>query len=432
MKKYLFLPLVIFGSSVFAQFTINGQFANYGDKPILIKLYDNGHPKTIQTVKADANGNFSAKIPVNYSGIVRIETPSGASLNVLSDNENIKFRTTFNESIQTNLEVLEGNAQKEYIHLQKLSPLNDLQTNVFPHIKKMYQSNDTFYKAIEAEESRIIALNKSQAISSSLVKYMQNLDGLMSEIKSNVTPETANKILSHIESDDERLEHSGYLPEMVFAFINNQFTTHPNETPENNVQNATELLLEKGNIQTERGQNILSSIFNLVPEQNFPIFYSNYKSKVNSLTCKVTDDLKSKVNAKGELKMGDKVPNISFQLPIKGKKSLYDIKANQKIVVFWASWCPACVKEMPYVKEFYNEFKKNGGEIVAISLDYDQNEFEKATKDFGWYNYTDLLRWDSPIAEAFKVNSTPTLFLLDKENKIIQVASHITEFQQNK
>ena len=429
MKKYFILPLTLIGVNTFAQFNINGQIGNYSNKPVLVKIFENGSPKTINTVKTDTNGNFSTKVPVKYNGIVKLETPSGGSISILSDNENIKFTTIYGEQIQTGLQVTEGKAQTQYSKLQQLAPLNELNAGIFPHIKNIYKPTDAFYKAIEAEENRINDLNKNVAINSTLVNYISGLEALVKESKSSLSEASANKILTHFQNDDDRLENSSYLPELAFAYINYQFAKSPNDTPENNLQKATEVLLEKGNIETERGQNILSTIFALVPEANFPNFYKNYKSKVNSLTCKVTDDLKKKVSGANAIKIGDKAPDIKFETPVKGKKSLYDIKATEKLVVFWASWCPACNKELPYIKEYYTEFKKKGGEIIAISLDFDQTEFNNATKELTWYNYTDLLRWDSPIAELYNVDSTPTIFLLDKDNKIVQKVGHITDLQ---
>lgn len=130
--------------------------------------------------------------------------------------------------------------------------------------------------------------------------------------------------------------------------------------------------------------------------------------------------------------VGNQVPDIKFKEAVKGFKSLYDVKANQKIIIFWASWCPACREEMPFIKEYYQNFKKEGGEIVAISLDFDQNEFKNATKDFDWINYTELSQWDTQGVEEFGVSSTPTLFLVDKDNKLIKKASHISELLETK
>ena len=433
MKKYIFLPLSILGTSLFAQFSINGKIDNYNSKPVLVKIFDNGSPKIIQNIKTDASGNFTAKVPVEYNGLIKLEMPAGGTINMLSANENIKFRTNYGEKLQQDLQVIEGKTQIEYNALQKLAPLKDLNANLLPHLKNVYQPTDAFYKAIEAEQERISKLSQNQTINSSLVKYINELESILNETKNNssVSADTANKILSHIEKDDNRLEHSGMLQELVYAYINYQFSQNQGNTPESVVMSATEVLLEKGNIETERGQNVLSTLFTLIPENNFANFHSTYKTKVNALTCKVTDDLKSKVKSES-LKIGNKAPDIKFETPVKGKKSLYDIKANQKLVVFWASWCPACNNEMPYIKEYYNEFKKNGGEIVAISLDYDQSMFNEATKDLQWFNYTDLMRWDSPIAASYHVESTPTIFLLDKDNKIVKKVSHVNELIQTK
>ncbi len=430
MIKYLFVPLALLSTSLLAQFKIEGSIENYSNKPVLVKLFNNGDAKILSNTTTDASGNFTTKVPVNYKGIVRIDLPSGQHVNILSDNENVKFKTTFGDQMQVNLQTLDGNAQKEYTNIQLITPLNELNSSVFPHIKNMYIPTDEFYQAIVKEEQRINTLNSGQNLQSDLVKYTVDLEQLTAKAKKGLTEVEANQILNHIEKDDEKLERSSYLSELVFAYINYQFSQNPNGMPESNLDKATTTLLDKGNIQTERGQNILSLIFNLVPENNFPEFYKKYKTQVNGLTCKVTDDLKNKVSGQSDLKVGQKVPDIKFASAVKGKKSLYDIKSNQKLVVFWASWCPACMKEMPYVKEFYTDFKAKGGEIIAISLDYDKSEFEKATKDFGWYNYTDLLRWDSPIAALYNVQSTPTLFLLDKDNKLVKILNHVNEINE--
>lgn len=41
------------------------------------------------------------------------------------------------------------------------------------------------------------------------------------------------------------------------------------------------------------------------------------------------------------------------------------------LVVFIASWCPPCKKELPDLAQLYRKYKKNGLSIVAISVDQD-------------------------------------------------------------
>ena len=123
-----------------------------------------------------------------------------------------------------------------------------------------------------------------------------------------------------------------------------------------------------------------------------------------------------------------RILNIEFDKKIKNAKSLYDVKADKKLIVFWASWCPHCVKEIPHIKEFYPDFQSQGGEIIAVSLDMEKTAFDNATKDTQWINYSDLMKWESPIVKQYGISSTPTMILLDKDNNVVKIGSRVSEF----
>ncbi|GGF09475.1 Thiol-disulfide isomerase or thioredoxin [Chishuiella changwenlii] len=430
MKNKFIIPLIILGSSAFGQFSVSGQIENYANKPVLVKVFENAELKLIKNINTDNQGNFSANVPKEYNGIVRIDLPNGQNISLLSDNKNLKFKTVNGQDLNKELKVIEGDAQKEYNKSLESRTFNEVQSQVFPYLMQMYKPTDEFYTAMVKEDKRINAIKDSQKFSE-LVTYIGKLADLKQKAQSNTDIELANAIATHFTNDDERLEQSGMFNDLVFAYINTKLSSSGSQNVENNLTNATEEILAKTDIQTTRGQNVLTSILSFVPEKDYPNFHKKYVDKVNGLTCKLTDQLKKRVG-QSTTKVGVKVPNITFEKSVNGKKSLYDIKANQKLIIFWASWCPACQQEMPYVKEFYKDFKAKGGEIVAISLDYDQSEFAKATKDFSWYNYTDLLKWDSPIVEEFGIESTPTLLLIDKDNKLIKKFNHISELEASK
>ena len=431
MKKLSILTLLALGIYSNAQFNIKGEIKNYSNKPILVKTFTNGTEKIVKNISTNAAGTFETNIPVVYNGMIKLELPLGAKIDLISANENISFTSVLTDKKIQNIKVIEGSAFKDYQNINQLEPLNDIKNNLFKQLKGIYTPEDTFYKAIELEQKRIEELNNKLKITTSTVKYIHDLKTIINETKE---PAKAGQmlptILNHIEKDDEKLEQSGLMSDLIYSYINTKFSSAPNSTnADDYLILVTNELLEKGNIETARGQNILSMILNMAPEENFPKFFDTYKSKVQALTCTITEDLKGKFTPKTTIKVGDIAPNIIFDSAVKGKKSLYDIKSKKKLVVFWASWCPACINEIPYIKDYYSEFKKNGGEIVAISLDYDEQAFKNATKDFEWYNYTDLFKWDSPIAKSFDVNSTPTLFLLDENNKIIEKVNHITDLK---
>ena len=430
MKNKFIIPLIVLGSSVFGQFTISGQLENYANKPVLVKVYENAELKLINNSKTDDNGNFIAKVPSKYNGFVRIDLPTGENLSLLTDNKDLKFKTVTGQEINSKLQIIEGSAQNEYNKVLALQPLNEIQNQVFPYLMQMYKPTDEFYTAMVKEDKRINDLKRSEKFSD-LVTYINELNDLKQQAQNNRDASTIESILNHFSNDDLRLEQSGMFNDLIFAYINTKLSTAGNQNIEDNLIAATDEILGKTNIETTRGQNVLTAILKFVPKKEYANFHQKYVEKISGIKGKVTDQLKKKAGV-SLTQVGQQVPNITFDKAVKGKKSLYDIKANQKLIVFWASWCPACQQEVPHIKEFYKDFKAKGGEIVAISLDYDQNAFESATKDLSWYNYSDLLRWDSPIATEFGIESTPTLLLIDKDNKLIKKVSHISELEVSK
>ncbi|MFV0144943.1 TlpA family protein disulfide reductase [Empedobacter falsenii] len=430
MKNKFIIPLIVLGSSVFGQFTISGQLENYANKPVLVKVYENAELKLINNSKTDNNGNFIAKVPTKYNGFVRIDLPTGENLSLLTDNKDLKFKTVTGQEINSKLQIIEGSAQNEYNKVLALQPLNEIQNQVFPYLMQMYKPTDEFYTAMVKEDKRINDLKRSEKFSD-LVTYINELNDLKQQAQNNRDTSTIESILNHFSNDDLRLEQSGMFNDLIFAYINTKLSTAGNQNIEDNLIAATDEILGKTNIETTRGQNVLTAILKFVPKKEYANFHQKYVEKISGIKGKVTDQLKKKAGV-SLTQVGQQVPNITFDKAVKGKKSLYDIKANQKLIVFWASWCPACQQEVPHIKEFYKDFKAKGGEIVAISLDYDQNAFESATKDLSWYNYSDLLRWDSPIATEFGIESTPTLLLIDKDNKLIKKVSHISELEVSK
>ena len=74
--------------------------------------------------------------------------------------------------------------------------------------------------------------------------------------------------------------------------------------------------------------------------------------------------------------LGDKMEDFSVTLTDGTEVSLYGLLAEKKAVLinFWATWCPPCRMEFPYMQEAYDEMSDEIG-IVALSIEpTDTNE----------------------------------------------------------
>lgn len=433
MKNIFYGLSFLLSSCVFAQFKVEGTIAGYANQPVTLKVYEGSAAKVLSKVKTDNSGKFTANVPRKYDGMLMFSLVNGQDIQLLTNNQAIEFTAENQNPIQFSVKVQKGEIAKNFLKLNSLNGLVDLKDNVFSHISNYYQPADEFYQAIEKEKARIEGLLKQNNAADPMLSYYKEVASLLDKVSSNegASQENVDKIVQHLANDDDKLEQMGFLMPLVFNYIKTEFTlqqaTNPNA--EEIVKKSIDNLFAKTNLNSVRGQNVMAALLNFISEQQFPTVYPELLTKAKSIRTVVSSDLKNKLTSIDGLTIGAEVPNIVFDEAVKGKKSLYDIKAKKKLIVFWASWCPACQAEMPHIQEYYSAFKKDGGEIVAISLDSDQKAYQDAIKDFGWYNYSELLKWDSEIAKQYGVNATPTLFLLDKDNKLVKKGHSLQEIQ---
>lgn len=99
---------------------------------------------------------------------------------------------------------------------------------------------------------------------------------------------------------------------------------------------------------------------------------------------------------------------------------MYDLKTDYTVVIFWDPDCGHCKKELPVIKQFYDTVKARGVEVYAIGVEQDVEKWIQYVRDnqLKWINVTDPYNL-SRFRSSYNINSTPQIFLLDKEKKII-------------
>ncbi len=97
------------------------------------------------------------------------------------------------------------------------------------------------------------------------------------------------------------------------------------------------------------------------------------------------------------------------------------------LIDFWATWCGPCRREMPQVKQLYDQWHQQGFEVVGVNLDKDSAALAK-------YLEENSLPWSQVVGEGAKeaakrygVRSIPTMMLVDAEGKIVAVAHKVSE-----
>jgi len=139
------------------------------------------------------------------------------------------------------------------------------------------------------------------------------------------------------------------------------------------------------------------------------------------------------VEAMPTLQPGDSVPDFEFET-IDGKKnSLADLRGQHVLLSFWATWCGACVQQLPALEELHREHA-DGGELTMVSLNLDADR-EAARqfiiqRKFPWLNAC-LGDWSAtPIPTQFGVGSAPTYFLITPDGTLAHRGYNIAETKE--
>ncbi|NOQ27197.1 MAG: DUF5106 domain-containing protein [Bacteroidales bacterium] len=100
---------------------------------------------------------------------------------------------------------------------------------------------------------------------------------------------------------------------------------------------------------------------------------------------------------------------------------LHEIKAKYTLVYFWEPNCGHCKKVTPKVYELYQELSRDEFEVLAVYTQTDKQEWIKYINEEGYVDWINA--WDPYNLTNFRffynIYSTPTIFLLDENKKII-------------
>ncbi len=426
---------------VYPQYTITGDFPELAGQEVRLTGFEGFNTYIIDSTRVAANGTFVLKYPGNDRGMGYLAAEDNKAYVIVLAGENIKL-TGGILSIPESVTISSGKENllfDQYLHEH---PRREQALSAWIYLRNIYHVDSLFAEELESkkdiEEEIARIKNQDKNFLSSLdtksyiswylpVRKLVSLVSIIAQYRTEEIPGTI-EAFRNIDYLDKRLYRSGLLRDVIeshYWLIENMGKPLDSVSVEMNI--STDRLLSNISSNEVAFNEITKFLFDLLEKRS--LFTASEYLAVKSLTqnsCLLDNTLASQLESYRAMKKGNVAPDIVFAGDVfrNGEVSispgrLSEIRSEYKVVIFGASWCPKCAEEFSYIPPLYGKWKSKGVEVVFVSLDTEPEMFKSFTSIFAFISMCDYKKWETQAARDYYIFSTPTMFLLDKDNSII-------------
>ncbi|SHI26810.1 TlpA family protein disulfide reductase [Ferrimonas marina] len=98
---------------------------------------------------------------------------------------------------------------------------------------------------------------------------------------------------------------------------------------------------------------------------------------------------------------------------------LSQFKGQPVMINLWATWCPPCIRELPSLERFRQDFEPRGLQVAPVSIDRDITVVKPFLEELG---IADLETWydtSNQIGKILPTDLIPASFILDAEGNLV-------------
>lgn len=442
IKIIITLTYIIISLSIWAQNNVTGTFIGLANQQIKLVGSDGFKNYTIDSIQANEKGEFRLSYNKEDFGMAYLLSKDDKTFVVILSGKNLKMQGN-NLAMPESIEIIEGNENKLFEQYASEHPRREQTFGAWDYLAKIYKKDSLFslYKipkqAIEKEKKRIKAEDSLFLLNlpkNSYVSYYLPLRKLVSSVsivaqyRTEEIPKTI-QAFREINYTDKKLYKSGLLKDVIeshFWLIENSGRSLDSVYIEMN--KSIDVLIENLITEEQKLNEITEHLFKFL-EQRSLFKASEYLALklLNEQGCTLNNDFAAQLESYRVMKVGNTAPDIEFTgdvfapaytIETKPQK-LSQINSNYTVIIFGASWCPQCPKELLQMMKLYEKWKKYNVEIVFISLDENPETFKNFAAPLPFISFCDYKIWGSDAIQSYHIFATPTIFLLNNNQKII-------------
>jgi thiol-disulfide isomerase/thioredoxin len=118
------------------------------------------------------------------------------------------------------------------------------------------------------------------------------------------------------------------------------------------------------------------------------------------------------------------LPPVKFQRFPGNETVTFDaFKGKVVLINFWASWCEACMAEMPSIEKLYETLKSEGLEVIAVNVDDRPERVIPAVVSRLKLTFPIFTDKGGGLASAFGVAAIPFSVIADRKSRVVWAES---------
>ncbi|MBA4406289.1 hypothetical protein C0389_03345 [bacterium] len=431
---------------LFTTIVLNNSFAqnveitikNQGKGKAFISSLSGEKTTLIDSVNSIDKGIFRFSIDKNkyHTGIYRLTFGQNKWMDFINDGGEISI-TTHSNNILDSLEVTHSESNKLFYIFLRLNKQYKTKTELLLLILSRYPRDDQFYlqtknRLIELQNEYLQFVNyTSQMMASSFVaKYIRSSQLPAVDVSIQIDKQFAYlkaHALDKVDFNNSLLINTDLYSNKTIEYLTYYRNPQlPLELLEKEFMIAVDSLFNKARVNQLVYQHITEYLIDGFKKFGFDkvldYIVENYVIKDDlCLDVKTEGLIKRRIDQARDLKIGKTAPNIILPDNSGSTVSLKNLKADKTLIVFYASWCPHCKELLPKLNEVYKSQKVKKFEVLAVSLDSKKEDWLEFIKTNcpTLINISDLEGWDGETAANYFIYATPTMFVIDRELKVI-------------
>lgn len=422
--------------------SITGTFPTLKDQPVKLTGFSGFQTYTIDSTVSDVNGQFKLTFTEKDRGMAYVAGPDNKPFIVVLEKGEQLNLSGGNLGIPQTVKIVSGKQNLLFGQYAIEHPKREQTLSAWDFLEKIYLADSLFSiheqpkNAILTEKSRInnedrMFLDKLDPKSYLAwylpVRKLVSSVGTIAQYRTEDIPKAIESFRA-LDYTDQRFFKSGLLREAIeghFWLIENSGRPLDSVYIEMNI--SIDRMMEKLVNDEQKLNQVADHLFGFLERRSLFTASEYLALKVlNEVSCTIDQNLARQLESYRKMKKGNQAPGIIFSGDIyknglidRTSTRLSDVRAEYKLIVFGASWCPKCSEELSRIPALYPKWRSAGLEVIFISLDTDAAGFKRFVQSYPFLSVCDYKKWETQAAKDYHVFATPTMFLLNSKHEIL-------------